>query len=95
MKIQLNNKEYPIKIDMGVLEDFEEEAGSPALEINLKSIKQIRILLGLALKAGGNDDYVKVANDGMNADLTGVITKVMDYYLKVVMPEAEDVDTGK
>jgi hypothetical protein len=78
---------------MGVLEDFEEEAGSPALEINLKSIKQIRILLALALKAGGNDNYKKVASDGMNDDLTGVIHQVMDYYLKVVMPEQEE--TGK
>ena len=87
MKIQLNNKEYNVLINMGVLEDFEEESGKEALSINLKSIKQIRVLLELALKAGGNEDCKTIANEAMNNDLTGVINSVMDYYLKVVMPK--------
>lgn len=52
MTVKLDNKERAIKINMDVLEKFEDITGADAFQFNFRSAKQIRVMLELALKAG-------------------------------------------
>lgn len=88
-KIQLEGKEYPIKIDNSVLEDFEEQSGVPAFEFNQKSMKQFKVMTILALRKGGE---CKLSDSEISANINMVtmVPLVEEYFLACLGPDGAE-----
>ncbi len=94
MNIQLNKKEHTIKINMEVLESFQEDTGCEALAFSPKNVVHSKVLLARALVAGNSKlDYEaakKIASDAMNVNLGGVVAAIYEHYVSVVVPQDEE-----
>ena len=85
--VQLD-KERPIKIRFGVLEDFQDLTGVKALEFNARDAKQLSVMTWLALKCGDPNIDIDEASfkDHMHY---GVADAVVEEFMVASMGEAK------
>lgn len=98
-QIQLKDKEHPIKIDNGVLEQFEEQTGVNAYEFNQKSLKQLKVMTYLACKNANKDFSLTEAEVGSEVSYVTMAPVVEEFFICSLGPEGlkvvEDFDSGK
>lgn len=91
-KIQLSSGEYPIKIDSGVLDDFEEQSGGVgAYEFNQKVRKQLKLMTYLALKNANKDFKMTLEEVGKEVNFVTMAPLVEEFFIAALGPEGEKI----